>query len=77
MLQVLTETLKKVFGEIRDRYAFPLRPMKQMLRRSDARAGGLPRIACLAEFFGKAFEQRAVRSFAEYLNSPIAPEKMF
>jgi hypothetical protein len=50
--------------------------MNEMLRSSDARTSGLLCIARLAEFFGKAFEQRAVRSFAECLNSLLAPEKV-
>jgi hypothetical protein len=77
VLQVSVKTLKKALGYIRERYAFPLRPVKQMLRRSDARAGGCLYIARLVEFFGKAFKQRGLRSFAEFLNSLRAPENMF
>jgi hypothetical protein len=73
---VLLELLKKAFGQIRDRHAFPLCPMKQMLCCSDVPAGGYLCIACVTEFFGKPFKQRACRSSAECFNSLMAAEKM-
>jgi len=76
-LQVLMETFKKVFCQIWDGYAFPLRPMKQVLRASDALLGGYPYIARPAQFFRKPLKQRALRPSAECLNSFMAPEKMF
>jgi hypothetical protein len=53
MLHVAIEKFKKVFSQIRDLYAFLLRPINHMLRCSYATAGGYLRIALLVQFFGE------------------------
>jgi len=55
-IQVAVETLNTVFGQVRKLYAFSIRPINDMLRRSDVPAGGYFGIALMTELLSEPFK---------------------